>query len=353
MNNFLYQLLFVRLTPGLFRLFLAFLVVVYHTVGFITFGTLAVYLFFILSGYWIFKMYREKYSLYQNPYSVYLQSRIYRLIPVYFLVLFLSLLLYQLIPELKQELITGFQGNPLFYLNFLWIGLNFAPFKILVPAWSLDIELQFYILAPVLMMILSSKNKYQIPAFFIATGIALASVYSPHFLTDTLLSYLPYFLIGGLIYKTHYHPRPAISIMLVLIAVFIIFMHFLIPGLRNNYLLNPNALLMGFKYQEALNVILTCFSIPYIASNVHQKNSKYMQHDQIYTSMSYVIYLLHWPLLQVYGYALKNVSTMVEKSVYLLLYYFTCLLLSLLISLYFEPYLGQLRSSWLKKQMQH
>jgi len=352
MNN-LYHLLFVRVTPGIFRLLLALLVVIYHTVGFITFGTLAVYLFFILSGYWIFKMYHEKYSLYKNSYSIYLQSRIYRLIPVYFLILTFSLLLYQFIPDLREQLTTGFEKSPLFYLNFLWIGLNFAPFKILVPAWSLDIELQFYILAPVLMLILHSKNKYHFPAFIIASGIAIASVYFPHSLTDTLLSYLPYFLIGGLIYKRNYHPKSSFSMLLVFIVILIVALHLLIPPIRNNYLLNHSALLMGFKYQEALNVIITCLTIPYIASNVHQPNSRYMHHDPLYTSMSYVIYLLHWPLLQLYGYAVKDVTSPVEKSIYLLVYYSACLLLSLLVSLYYEPYLNRVRSSWLKRQIQH
>ena len=47
--------------PGFFRLILATLVFLHHTSS-IALGEMAVIVFFVLSGYWIAKMYREKYS---------------------------------------------------------------------------------------------------------------------------------------------------------------------------------------------------------------------------------------------------------------------------------------------------
>ncbi len=47
----------VNISPGSFRLILALTVVVFHAVSFISFGHAVVYMFFVLSGYWIFKMY--------------------------------------------------------------------------------------------------------------------------------------------------------------------------------------------------------------------------------------------------------------------------------------------------------
>ena len=46
--------------PGLFRFILAFMVLIFHTISFFPLGHYAVYVFFMLSGYWIFKMFEEK-----------------------------------------------------------------------------------------------------------------------------------------------------------------------------------------------------------------------------------------------------------------------------------------------------
>ena len=54
------------ISPGLFRLLLAFLVVIFHTTSFIPLGNYAVYVFFVLSGFWIFKMYNDKYKNYNT-----------------------------------------------------------------------------------------------------------------------------------------------------------------------------------------------------------------------------------------------------------------------------------------------
>ena len=68
------------LQPGIFRLFLAILVLVNHSSRF-DLGDWAVYTFFILSGYWIYRMWEEKYSKARAPYRLSICSRILRILP--------------------------------------------------------------------------------------------------------------------------------------------------------------------------------------------------------------------------------------------------------------------------------
>ena len=76
--------------PGFFRLFLALMVFVYHTTRFAV-GSSAVYVFFCLSGYWIYRMYTERYSATRQPLITYAVSRLWRLLPTFWLVTLLAL----------------------------------------------------------------------------------------------------------------------------------------------------------------------------------------------------------------------------------------------------------------------
>jgi peptidoglycan/LPS O-acetylase OafA/YrhL len=67
---------------GLFRLFLASLVVLHHSFP-LRLGAWAVYAFFILSGFWICQMWFRKYSQTRTPFLTFLVSRWWRLAPVY------------------------------------------------------------------------------------------------------------------------------------------------------------------------------------------------------------------------------------------------------------------------------
>ena len=71
--------------PGAFRLILASLVFVHHTSR-LAIGPAAVYLFFCLSGFWIYRMWNGRYSKTVNPYLTYLISRLWRLLPTFLLV---------------------------------------------------------------------------------------------------------------------------------------------------------------------------------------------------------------------------------------------------------------------------
>ncbi len=84
--------MFRKLTgPGLFRLLLAEVVFIHHLSRFAC-GTAAVYVFFSLSGYWIYQMYTRRYSKARFPYLTYLISRAWRLLPTFWLISLLAVI---------------------------------------------------------------------------------------------------------------------------------------------------------------------------------------------------------------------------------------------------------------------
>src|SRR5688572_29757476 len=96
------------LDPGAFRLFLAMLVFVHHFSG-LGLGTYAVLVFFVLSGFWLERMWGERYKATQRPYLTYMISRIWRLAPVMVLV---SAITIALLPMIGTPTGTIFASDP-------------------------------------------------------------------------------------------------------------------------------------------------------------------------------------------------------------------------------------------------
>jgi len=335
------------LSPGAFRLVLALIVMLFHSVDFLTIGHYAVYVFFILSGFWIFKMYKEKYAHMEHSYIVFLKSRLFRIMPIYWFVFFLCIIIYLLAPELRSKLLPfkdGWLSNSI--LNSLVLGNNFASHLILVPAWSLDVEVQFYILAPI--MIYLSKNKrvgicllagsILITAYVIRSEISILKI-------DSILIYLPWFLIGGCIYSWKAGFNGTTITICLTLACLIFIIHYCIPSLRI-ILFNRSSQILGFNYRESLNAILALLTIPFLCFNI-RKRVVDVKIDGILSSMSYVVYLLHWPLLQLYAVSVQNVS-FAQKAVHLIVYYMITVLFSYFVSRFVDGYFEQKRRMWLK-----
>lgn len=126
-------------------------------------ANIAVGLFFFLSGFILVYVNRENFKRYSFDVKNFYKKRLVRILPAYFLALFLMVLVYPLhfgyFPDTKYFLLEAslFQSwVPGFVTN-----VNFV-------AWSLSVEIFFYLLFPLLFIILIKKLK---------TFIALASVF--------------------------------------------------------------------------------------------------------------------------------------------------------------------------------
>lgn len=176
---------------GLLRVLLAMAVVLAHSDDFfgikLTGGVVAVQLFFIISGFYMFLILDIKYQG-LNSYWLFISNRMLKIFPIYFLVLFLTIIVsvvsgllfnnfWELEPYLKKESVLSIGGivyqvlihiilygqdlvlflgvdtvdGSLYFLSdFKLADIPYHQYLIIPQAWTLALELMFYFLAPFL-----------------------------------------------------------------------------------------------------------------------------------------------------------------------------------------------------------
>jgi peptidoglycan/LPS O-acetylase OafA/YrhL len=226
---------------GIIRLLLSFSVVIAHSnpvfgnklIG----GAISVRAFFIISGFYMALILNEKY-ISKNSYKLFITNRLLRLYPVYWVMLILTVFL--------GVLAYHFSNHPVFlvpYCNYsnsismcswlylvisnialvgldwlMFMGFNensghffFSPeltgawhFIVVAQAWSIGIEIGFYLLAPFLV-----RRKSAILLLIIAGSLLLRLImyYSGYDKDPWTYRFLPtelgFFLVGALGYKVY------------------------------------------------------------------------------------------------------------------------------------------------------
>jgi peptidoglycan/LPS O-acetylase OafA/YrhL len=216
------------MSPGALRFLLATLVVVFHYTSF-GIGHMPVYLFFALSGYWVYTMWQNKYSATREPYATFIVSRAWRLAPVFLLCSFGALTMSLALPLVVAPAAPFAPPEPLALMSSLVIlGYNTAAGAPLVPAWSLDIELQFYLVAPLVIALLQRRALF---AVVLCAGVSVASF--ALFYDRAFTSYLPWFLAGMLAARYPAllpHRRVALASGMLALAIVVLFA--IVPALR-------------------------------------------------------------------------------------------------------------------------
>lgn len=262
------------LKPGLVRFLLAMLVVFFHVTRYVFLGRFAVCSFFILSGYWITYMFDHKYATKSQPLKVFYISRLWRLFPVFYIFValgFISAFLTH-VPviatltalPLPDKIITLI--SHLFLLTFY----SLPRFNVLLPAWSLDIELQFYLLFPLLYQLLKFNARYLIMGCILLCIAAfyVMQQYPNPWIGNSLIVFVYLFIIGMLIY--HYQLKFTAKTEWLAIALFILIvaMQYIIPYASQHY--KDEASL----YYQLLSFVLTLLFIPTIANSVRNSSTK-------------------------------------------------------------------------------
>lgn len=166
---------------GLLRLLLAISVVGAHMgkifgFGFVS-GTLAVQSFFMISGFYMTLVLNEKYTGIRKSYKLFISSRLLRLFPVYWVVVLLEIVVTgskqdiyvdnydvmnigTLLFLIGTNILVFFQdivmflgydlstGELFFTKNFRDVNLPLYKFLLVPQAWSIGLELTFYLIAP-------------------------------------------------------------------------------------------------------------------------------------------------------------------------------------------------------------
>ena len=271
--------------PGAFRVLLALMVVISHVTRF-DIGRPAVMAFFILSGYWVGRMYHEKYA--QHRVTLFYASRFFRIWPLYAASLLIAGAVYAMIGE----------GARLPSLeNFYLFGVAGRTDDPLGVSWSLDIELQFYALLPLIAaaMAWASGNRGK----GIAVTLAGAALFAAGTFLQwqyglwTVFAFLPAFIAGYLIYRLPVFRSSSVagfraacvSVGLFLGAGLALYLMPATKGLLIKTIEHP---FPGDWFAMGWAALL----IPFIAWNVRQKSN---QLDRRLGDYSYSLYLAHFP----------------------------------------------------------
>jgi peptidoglycan/LPS O-acetylase OafA/YrhL len=316
-------------SPGALRMALAFAVFVHHTTKF-NLGMSAVLIFFVLSGYWVATMWTKTYSRTSWAYFTFLVSRLWRVVPVFALC---SAVAWTLLwwrgaaPEHAGGLI------PQLFSNVLILGYNSLSYQANVPGWSLDMEMQFYLVAPVVVFLVS-RNLYAL------LGCVALSLLAPRFGgSATVLPFL-YFFGVGVAAATHEltpsrrlaYASLAATVALLLVCA-IVFLTRLDPA-------QTAAVAFSSKTSLFIAVLMT----PWAIYTTQQKTGAT---DRMVGDMSYIFYLLHWSVIGAIGtgeggYAQRFLLCAEALALILAASY--------LIWLLFDRPIGKLRAAWVSSR---
>jgi peptidoglycan/LPS O-acetylase OafA/YrhL len=267
--------------PGFYRLFLAILVIIHHVSSF-NMGSAAVYIFFSLSGFWINAMWRDRYSRAQQPYWTFIVSRFWRLAPVFVVcsaVAWIVAFRLAVPPNLNWFTETF---SSLFILGYS--GLTFMPNG---PAWSLDYEMQFYLIAPALSAAMLIDWRAALIVSILISGISFLIA-----LPGTAASCLFPFALGAASSSVKWRPSSKIA-ALSLFATCMLLVGILFSPYRDLVLggAHPGPL---YRYNEHLNLVVAVLMLPCTIYTTTHRGGRY---DPVWGDMSFIVYLIHWPIM--------------------------------------------------------
>ena len=277
-------------------------------------GFIGVDVFLVISGYLITQiLMSQKLKSNQNilhTLKFFYFSRIKRIAPAYFVMLFATTVVAAIL-YIPPDYITFYKSlKSALYFNsnhyFAGFGDYFSPSAVeqpLLHTWSLAVEIQFYLLLPFLVLLLTEKTLKAVYFLLIVSLIALAeyrlrmqgieqaTYYS-------LFARIPEFLIGGLV-ALYIKTKPKdqnINLLLSVFGLLLILISFavlnesslypgiavLLPAIGASLLIFANASEKGKS-----NVVSNLLSFPILVW---------------LGAISYSLYLWHWPILAFFRY---------------------------------------------------
>jgi peptidoglycan/LPS O-acetylase OafA/YrhL len=180
-------------------------------------GPLAVQVFMIISGFVIFMLLDKR----RETYAQFITRRFFRLYPIYVLLLVVSVAAgawrWETFVRLRQymdpdavayfvrltQATSNHWGSSLALHLVMLQGLphgawldGMTAYSFIISAWSISVEWEFYLLAPLIYFLLQSRAPlHRIGAWIGALFLFLAARHFGYF-TPNLLVYLPFFLLG-------------------------------------------------------------------------------------------------------------------------------------------------------------
>lgn len=320
---------------GILRILLAIAVIIGHSVPFFglsfTGSAIAVQAFFIISDFYMSLVLNEKYVQHKNYYKLFISNRFLKIFPAYWLVLFLTITVSLVFFFVKRnslnldfyvsnhQILNILDWLYLVFTNFfiflqettLYFGINihnghlfFAEnfrhtspplyLSLLVPqAWSLSLELVFYLVAP--FILLKSKYKYRVWIFLFLSlalniGLNLSGVnYDPW-----IRRFFPaqfYLFLSGYISYLIYKKIKLVKQNNILICALLMTITVFYSSVNI------------FPFKDHIYLLCVVIAIPFIFELT--KKSKI---DRKIGNLSYIIYILHLLVISVLNILIPNIK---------------------------------------------
>ena len=283
-------------SPGLFRLFLACVVFAQHSTRLLL-GASAVFLFFGLSGYWIATIWENDYAATRSPAFTFYVSRAWRLLPAFWVANLLAIVIAELkgtLPDAYRtlaftpHLITMISGN----LGLLGYALLPHSQRLLDTAWSLDVEVEFYLLFPLLMLL---HPAWRVRSLLLAGFVGLCAILlygEPVY--RNLGYYLFFFGIGLYFHHSRKVPSRSLAFTGLALSLFCLSICSAVPELRGLVVSGKHAAGESVRWSYAANCAFAFLMTPFAFRTVHQPSPK---RDRVLGDLSYLVYLFHVPAL--------------------------------------------------------
>jgi len=278
---------------GTFRLLLAWMVVIGHTdkyqyISTIDCGLIAVSVFFFVSGYLMPLAFEAnyKFSSFGLRIKNYALNRFMRIYPIYWMSLILCILLkFAFGKNLMTADLQNFFSNVSVYIqNFLLLGLNQSNLwgqylRLNNPAWSLDIELQYYILVPFLLICWHQRQTITVIVLTIFSILSVYLLAAPVSLVDidrSLLAWSCLFFLGFIYFQSN-------KLQSMLQGKLITALIVIVCGASSFFL------------KEEFRTVTIVAGFTFVAAHllVLQKERRFGQFDSRLGDLSYPVYILH------------------------------------------------------------
>jgi peptidoglycan/LPS O-acetylase OafA/YrhL len=294
-----------RLRPGAFRFFLALVVLINHSCR-IDLGDWAVYSFFTLSGYWIQRMWNQKYSSSTSPFLIFLVSRVFRLLPVFWVANLLSSVVQHYVdPSFLDPGVRGWPTLAAAASNIFILGYANLPHSqgALHAAWSLDVELQFYAVFAFAMLVLSRGGKKGFTEAIIAAACVaglISFLIQPTQAARYLVYYGIFFFVGAMAERRDWIPSAPWAIASLGIVATLVILCMWEPGLR--YLIENTkhgATEVELHHKRIFQISLALLSAPFALKTVRNRSGPT---DRKVSELTYVVYLVQWPVMTLHSF---------------------------------------------------
>ena len=285
---------------------LAIISVLFFHLGFdfFKYGFLGVDIFFILSGFLMYKYFQTEFNN-KRVFKYYL-NRAFRVIPLYLIANLIVLLIaffYLISPHEFYLIIKHYLFSSYFLPNVgYWSEESYfgsTIFKPLLNFWSLGVEIQFYLIFPLIFLFIKNRfnTKILILIFLSLTGYVLFNSISPKTSFFLLPTRLWEFLLG--IYCAKYFKKLNKvkiniigSISFIFIILFLIFLSF-----EQFYFLEKNFYLF--------TIIIAIFTSIILISGINKSLIENFLLKKIFLTISkysYSLYVVHFPIIVFINY---------------------------------------------------